>query len=171
MINFASFYWVCVIYLLHIQYSIFSNGTIWEDILSYIALGFIIGCFSLWCLVKSSNKKVEYNLKLQKIFPIYRESMPIYLAIVVIALGIKDFTQVQNIYTIISIFIFIYILFHISNIGYLNPVWYILGYKVYKIENNEAIYVLITKNKGYKNIPEIEKLKKIDEFTFIESRE
>ena len=107
-----------------------------------------------------------------KIFPIYREYMPIYLAIIVIALSIKNFIDVDSIFPIYLIFLLIYILFHMSNIGYLNPIWYLFGYRIYKIENEKATYVFIAhKCVDYKSAQTINDIRKIDEFTFIRRKD
>ena len=98
--------------------------------------------------------------------------MPIYLAIIVIAFELNNFVDIQNPFTVYLLFILIFILFYISNIEYLNPVWYFLGYRVYKIENKKANYILIAyKKRNYKGIDAIKKIKKIDEFTFINVKE
>ena len=59
-----------------------------------------------------------------------------------------------------------------SNIGYLNPIWHFLGYRVYKVENKKATYVLIAhKSRDYKSTEKIDDIRKVDEFTFIKRKD
>ena len=58
-----------------------------------------------------------------------------------------------------------------SNIGYINPIWYLKGYRIFKIDNEESIYILIIhKNDFYKSIKKIDALIRIDEYIFIKKR-
>lgn len=174
LLNVASFYWIFFVYFLQNQYFILDSCTNdkYLSVIIYIIIGVFLGWISQWCLIKQSYKKTSDNLIIGKIFPIYREYMPIYLAIIVIALSIKNFIDVDSIFPIYLIFLLIYILFHMSNIGYLNPIWYLFGYRIYKIENEKATYVFIAhKCVDYKSAQTINDIRKIDEFTFIRRKD
>jgi fatty-acid desaturase len=119
-------------------------------------------------MIKQSNKKTSDNLEVEKIYPVYTEYMPIYLAIAVIAFELNNFIDISNSFTIVILFIAVFIIFSISNIGYLNPIWYFLGYRIYKIENTKANYIFIAlKKDDYKSKDNIDDIIKIDEFVFI----
>lgn len=174
LVNIASFYWIFFVYFLQNQYFIFDTceSDKYLSVILYIIIGILLGFLSLFFLVKQSYKKTSDNLVINKIFPIYREYMPIYLSIVVIALSIKSFVNLENTFSIYIIFLLIYIFFHMSNIGYLNPVWHWFGYRIYKIENEKSTYVFIAyKNKDYKSKMNIDDIRKIDEFTFIKRKD
>lgn len=174
LVNIASFYWIFFVYFLQNQYFIFDSceSDKYLSVILYIIIGILLGFLSLFFLVRQSYKKTSDNLVINKIFPIYREYMPIYLSIVVIALSIKSFVNLENVFSIYIIFLLIYIFFHMSNIGYLNPAWHWFGYRIYKIENEKSTYVFIAyKNKDYKSKTNIENIRKIDEHTFIKRKD
>lgn len=172
--NISSFYWILCFYFLHNQYFILDseiNGR-YISVIFYLFVGLFLGWYSLKYMVEKSYEKTKDDLSIEKIYPIYTEYMPIYLAIIVIAFELNNFTDIQSQFTIPLIFFLIYILFHISHIGYLNPVWYFLGYRVYKVENEKANYIFIAhKNINYKSNVEIDDIRKVDEFTFIKKKD
>ena len=50
-----------------------------------------------------------------------------------------------------------------TKIGFLNPFYYILGIRIYKIETDKSEYILISNEKDYKFLSQQTELKKIDE--------
>ncbi len=174
LVNISSFYWILFFYLIHNEYFLLSNADNdkYFSVVLYLCIGFIFGIVALKHTVKKSYQQTSDDLVVEKIYPIYTEYMPIYLAIIVIAFELNNFIDIDNKFTISIIFLSIYILFHISNIGYLNPVWYLLGYRIYKVENKKANYIFIAyKNIDYKSKNNISDIRKIDEFTFIKRKD
>ena len=167
-INITAFYWMVILYLLQNSIYILENKYI--TTLVYIIFGLIISAYCLYKLLLITNHKNPVNLVIEKINPVYTEYIPIFLAIIVIAFELNPLGD-DN-FSIIIIGILIYIFFHMSNIGYINPIWFIFGYRVYKIEKSSANYILIMhKSEDYKSIEKIDKIYKIDEYTFIKKRE
>jgi hypothetical protein len=173
-INLVSFYWMLVLYLLHNELFIFS-GALYDRYISviiYFSIGLLISKYCLSNILQETKSKKPVNLIIQKINPAYTEYMPIYLAISVIAFELDKYDNWNNNFSVVIIAIFIFLLFKISNIAYLNPAWYLFGYRVYRIEKDKANYIVImNKNENYKSISNIEDLYKIDEYTFIQRKE
>jgi hypothetical protein len=173
LMNIASFYWIIVFYLIHNKIMLdayYADRVL--SILVLIVIGVILGWLSLKVAIKQSENDTNNSLKIKKIYPIYTESMPVFLAIIVIAFELNNFVEIQDITTVSSLFFGIFLLFSMSNIGYLNPVWYFLGYRIFKVDNDKAIYILIAhNNKDYKSIEKIDDIKKVDEFVFIKRKE
>lgn len=174
LVNLASFYWILFFYFIHNEYFLLpiANNDKYFSVLIYLIFGFFLGLISLKFTLNKTYKQTGDNLKVEKIFPIYTEYMPIYLAIIVIAFELNNFVEIENQFTVPIIFLSIYILFHISNIGYLNPIWYLFGYRIFKVENLKANYIFIAyKSKDYKSKMNIDDIRKIDEFTFIKRKD
>lgn len=173
LMNIASFYWIICFYLIHNK--IILDAYYVDRLVSIfilVAIGIILGWRSLKVAIKKSSNDTDNSLKIKKIYPIYTELMPVFLAIIVIAFELNNFVEIDDFTTVLSIFFGIFLLFSISNIGYLNPVWFLLGYRIYKVDNDKAIYILIAhKSKNYKSVDSIENIKKIDEFVFIKRKE
>jgi len=172
--NISSFYWILFFYFLHNQYFIldYCKNDKYASVILYLLFGLLLGWYSLTYMIKKSYEKTKDDLSIEKIYPVYTEYMPIYLAIIVIAFELNNFPDIQSQFTISLIFFLIYILFHISNIGYLNPIWYFIGYRVYKIENKQSNYIFIAhKNINYKSEIRISDIRKVDEFTFIKKKD
>ncbi|RXJ64603.1 hypothetical protein [Halarcobacter anaerophilus] len=137
-----------------------------------LLIGVILGWGSLKVIINHTDSDTENSLKVKKIYPIYTELMPVFLSIIVIAFSLNNFIEIDDLTTVSSLFFGIFLLFSISNIGYLNPIWFLLGYRIYKVDNDKAIYTLIAhKNKNYKSIDKIGNVKKVDEFVFIKRKE
>ncbi len=168
LINIVAFYWMIILYLM--QNSIYINYDKYFMTVVYFVFGLIISAYSLYKLILTTEEKESVSLKIAKINPAYTEYMPIYLAITVIAFELNPLGK--DTFSIVIINIFIYMLFYISNIAYMNPAWFLFGYRVYKIEKDSANYILIIhKNENYKSIEKVDKIYKIDEYTFIKPKE
>jgi hypothetical protein len=156
-----------VLYLIHNSIYVLENKYL--AVVIYIIFGFIISAYSLYKLILVTYEKESVRLKIEKINPAYTEYMPIFLAIAVIAFELNSFGT-DN-FSIMIISIFIYLLFYMSNIAYINPAWFLFGYRVYKIEKDSADYVLIMhKNENYKSIKNVKNIYKVDEYTFIKRK-
>lgn len=171
-INIAAFYWVLFFYILDNQVFILKYYYL-DMVLSffmYFIIGIILGLISLFITIRNTKNKQEDNIEINKMYPIYTELIPVYLSIVMIATSLNTFDSTNDIATII-IFIAIFIFFKMSNIGYINPVWYLIGYRIFKIDNEKAIYILIIhKNDTLKGLKQIKNINRIDEYTFIKKR-
>lgn len=173
LVNISSFYWIIFFYYLHNELFILNSceQDRYMSTILYLLFGFILSYSSLKYMIYTSYKQSSDNLNIEKIHPVYTEYMPIYLAIAVIAFELNNVVDISNSFTVIILFFSIFILFSISNIGYLNPVWFFLGYRIYKIENTKANYIFIShKNKDNKSITKLDGLKKVDEFVFIKRK-
>lgn len=173
IMNIASFSWIVVLYLIQNEIFIISdcvNGRYLSSII-YILTSFSLSYLSLLVL-KILNTKIDDDLIIEKIYPVYSEYMPVYLAICVVAFELNSYVEVENSFTVLLISAFVFILFYISNISYLNPLWYLLGKRIYKIENEEGNYiVMMNKTEHSKNIKIIKNIVKIDEYHFIKKEE
>lgn len=184
-VNLASFSWVVFLYLLQNRIFLFEsldlNGVFklegWpvlsQDIVNtafYLLVCIALGCIGLFWLRRVVDKKTTDNLQVEKIYPVYTEYMPIYLAICVIAFELNSVIEpsTENLFTTLVISLFIFIVFYISNIAYLNPVWYVLGKRVYKVEREKGNYIVIMdKSENYKSIDKIDSIVKVDEYVFM----
>ncbi len=172
LINISAFYWVLFFYILDNQVFILKYFYL-DRLLSYtfyLLIGILLGLYSLKKAIKNTENHTEDNLTIKKIYPIYTELMPVYLSIIIISFSINSI-EISNAIATIILFIGIFIFFQMSNIGYINPIWYLKGYRIYKIDNEESIYILIIhKDDFYKSIEKIDDLVRIDEYTFIKKR-
>ena len=172
LINISAFYWVLFFYILDNQVFIlkyFYLDRLWSYTF-YLLIGIFLGLFSLKKAIKNTKNFTEDNLTIKKIYPIYTELMPVYLSIIIISFSLNSI-EISNAIATIILFIGIFIFFQMSNIGYINPIWYLKGYRIYKIDNEESIYILIIhKNDFYKSIKKIDALIRIDEYIFIKKR-
>ncbi len=48
--------------------------------------------------------------------------------------------------------IFLFILFMLHNVSYLNPIWYFLSYRVYRVESLGTNYIFIMKERAYNDL-------------------
>jgi hypothetical protein len=163
-------------YLIHNEIyfiTVFEKNKLFTIII-YLLIGLIMGWFSLEFALEKSESITKDTFKIKKIYPVYTELMPVFLAIVVIAFELNEYVDLDKSFTVLVLFVGILVLYSMSNIGYINPVWYFFGYRVYKVDNDGAIYVFIAhKNENYKSITSIKvnNVKKIDEFIFIKRKE
>lgn len=172
LINMSAFYWVLFFYILDNQVFILKYFYL-DRVLSYtfyLLIGILLGLFSLKKAIKNTKNLTEDNLTIKKIYPIYTELMPVYLSIIIISFSLNSI-EISNAIATIILLIGIFIFFQMSNIGYINPIWYLKGYRIYKIDNEESIYILIIhKNDFYKSIKKIDGLIRVDEYIFIKKR-
>lgn len=172
LINISAFYWVLFFYILDNQVFIlkyFYLDRLWSYTF-YLLIGIFLGLFSLKKAIKNTKNFTEDNLTIKKIYPIYTELMPVYLSIIIISFSLNSI-EISNAIATVILLIGIFIFFQMSNIGYINPIWYLKGYRIFKIDNEESIYILIIhKNDFYKSIKKIDALIRIDEYIFIKKR-
>jgi len=176
-IHINSFLWIVFLYILNnkiflvdVNYTFKFKAYTFEfakynellNVVLYLSIIFIMSVISVF-LFKGINKaSKELTIKIKKINPIYREYLPVFLGVMIISLSLKDI-QEYNLVFFNSIFIFLFILFYMTKIGFLNPFYYILGIRIYKIETEKSEYILISNEKDYKFLSQQTELKKIDE--------
>ena len=176
-VHINSFLWIVFLYflnnkifILNIEYKFKHKEYIIDvakyneliNVFIYLIIIFITSLISIYLLQHISKISKELTITIKKINPIYREYLPVFLAIVIIALSLKS-KQDYSIVFFNAIFIFLFVLFYMTKIGFLNPFYYILGIRVYKVETDKSEYILISNEKDYKYLSQQTKLKKIDE--------
>jgi len=143
---FISSYCPLYIILLILSYEDFSSMTKlktlvkFEDRLmsSYILLLIILILASLWTVIDLKTTKGNENIVF-KDFEKMEEAMMVYFMTYVVPLLADDFLEVETIIKNASLFLLIGFMYVRSNLIYLNPLWLLFGYSVYKSNNNFII--------------------------------
>ncbi|ABK81913.1 hypothetical protein CFF8240_0987 [Campylobacter fetus subsp. fetus 82-40] len=145
--------------------------------LAWLFLSFFIN-FLLYIFIRYLSKKsTRDNLKFIKIYPVYSEYVASYFAVCVVTFSMSFLTHTNSIVETsligkIIIVLFLFYIFHINNIGYLNPFLYLIGKRVYKVESENSNFIIIAdKINELKNTMKIDSLIKIDENTFYKIKE
>ncbi len=149
-LNFSTFIWVVLVYVLNNTNS--KGFSYWWAIGIFIA-ALVVGFFLLFWIEHSSKvSKHEQNpIAIQKIYPIHSEQIPAFFAICVVAFSMKSYENYDCI-VFLFITIFLFILFMLHNVSYLNPIWYILSYRVYRVESLGTNYIFIMKKGIYNDL-------------------
>lgn len=171
LINISSFLWVVMLF-------IFANPHMLDVLDDFVKLlgVFIIICLMnfvlITCIKMIAKKKDKVSLQqIEKSYPAYNEYVPSYFAVCVAAFSMGFFKDIGYFEQIIIVS-FLFIIFYMNNIGFINPLLALFGYRIYKLETKNANFILITdKNNQLKNIDKIDNLVKIDEYTLIEAKE
>lgn len=172
----VAFLWIIFLYLINNQkyflYPNLSNNNLIIFVNIYIYFSIIIlGSIVLyWWLYRLNSQLVENNLSnLKRIVPIYRDYLPVFLGIVIVSLSLKsNYPSIVE----ICIFLFLFIIFYMSKIAFLNPLLFLLGFRIYKLETDKTEYILISNEKDYKNmLNEHLEIKKLDEEILIHIKE
>lgn len=161
LINLISFLWVIMLFFL-------SCKEISYIISLLIFFGVVVANVVLYGFVKKIlDKKVVDNLsKINKIYPIYNEYTASYFAVCVAVFSL-NFLVFLSPASIAIICLFLFLVFHMNNIGFLNPFLYIIGKRIYKIETNDNNFVVILDEKIVaKGKKDLDNLVKIDENVF-----
>lgn len=92
--------------------------------------------------------------------------IPTYLGYFFVGLSLENITQLLIVYFIIFIFT------QLSQTEYFNPIYLLFGYKFYHIKSAKGTKLFIITKRAIRNASEenFEKLKRINETTFIELR-
>jgi len=176
-IHINSFLWIIFLYILNNKIFIINIDFKFEykeytfalakyneffNVSLYLLMIFMMSLISVYLLKDISKSSKELTITIKKINPIYREYLPVFLSIIIIALSLKNIQEYNTVF-FNSIFIFLFVLFYMTKIGFLNPFYYILGIRIYKIETEKSEYILISNEKDYKFLSQQTILKKIDE--------
>ena len=173
----VAFLWIIFLYLINNKKYIFcpdiyknNNLIIFTNIYIYFSILLLGSIIVYWWIYKLNSKLVKNNISnLKRIVPIYRDYLPVFLGIVIVSLSLKDSYSLT---VEICIFLFLFIIFYMSKIAFLNPFLYLLGFRVYKVETDKTEYILISNEKDYKNmINENLKIIKLDEEILIYIKE
>ncbi|WQS20222.1 hypothetical protein KVC60_04265 [Helicobacter pylori] len=152
--NFSTFIWVVWVYVLNNIASVGNSKgfSCWWAITILIA-ALLVG-FGLLFWIKKSSKVPKHGqnpIAIQKIYPIHSEQIPAFFAICVVAFSMKSYESYHGV-AFLCITIFLFILFVLHNVSYLNPIWYFLSYRVYRVESLGTNYIFIMKEKAYNDL-------------------
>jgi hypothetical protein len=128
----------------------------------------IIVMFFAWFLIWLVKKTIrtEDSIEIVRIRPIESVAMPTYMGLFVISLGITTFPI--KVAGMVLIILFIFWGFF-ERVFYFNPIWIIFGYRFYEAESKHTnTFTLITKQRDLKNKLRIDKLRRINNYTFME---
>ncbi len=171
-IDISSFSWVIFLYFLNNNIFIFKTTVICK-LISVGVYVFICSFLSYISLVMLNYfvKRTKQTFKVEKIYPIYSDGMPVYLSICVIAFELNDYINFNESFTVIFALVFIFIIFLMSNIGYLNPFWFGMGKRIYKVENQQGNYIVVLgKGDISKGITSLDSLVKFNEYILIKMK-
>jgi hypothetical protein len=141
---------------------------LFNDVLTKAAIMVIMALlfsrFLIWLIKKTIT--TEDNIEITRIRPIESVAMPTYIGLFVISLGITSFPIVTALTILIILFVF-WGFFEI--VFYFNPIWIIFGYRFYEAESkNGNTFTLITKQRDLKNELNLNRLQRINNYTFME---
>ncbi|WP_232259886.1 hypothetical protein [Helicobacter pylori] len=124
----------------------------WWAIIIFIAALLVSSLLLFWIKKSSKAPRHEQNpIAIQKIYPIHSEQIPAFFAICVVAFSMKPYESYHGV-AFLCITIFLFILFVLHNVSYLNPIWYFLSYRVYRVESLGANYIFIMKKGIYNDL-------------------
>lgn len=177
LLNFSSFSWIIMLFVLsnlstqnylnkYFNFKINIYFFIFPVEIFYFLVATILNLLSYFLMNYFLKQKTTDNLKFEKIYPVYSEYIASYFAVCAAVFSMNFLNNANQIANII-ICLFLFFVFYINNIGYLNPFLYVIGKRIYKIENNSGNFIIIAnKNEQLKNAKEICNLIKIDENVF-----
>lgn len=175
----SSFSWVLLFLLVNNKFNIpnfnleekiWSYNVIFFEFLKYLLLFLIVIWFAKLILFLSIKYLKEWKKwetsTVSKIKPIEWVFLPIYIWLFVIALSFNSITWMDSYFLIGVLFLF-WLLF--ENISYFNPFFLFFWYNFYEVETKDWVTViLILKRSSIKNTNKIEKLIRINDFTFLQ---
>ncbi len=148
MLEFFNFYAGCFSVCSKQQQALIIASDFLKIGLSIVFVMAVLVSFLLLFWIKRSPKvpKHEQNpIVIQKIYPIHSEQILVFFAICVVAFSMKSYENYHGV-VFLCITIFLFILFMLHNVSYLNPIWFFLSYRVYRIESLGTNYIFIMKN-------------------------
>ncbi|AFI04416.1 hypothetical protein [Helicobacter cetorum] len=134
-----------------------SNGFPYYYAVIVLIVAVLVSFLLLLFWIKKATKDPEHEQNpiairnvIQKIYPIHSEQIPAFFAICVVAFSMKSYES-YNGWVFLGITLFLFLLFMLHNVSYLNPIWYCLSYRVYRVESLRTNYIFIM----HKNIYDI----------------
>jgi len=132
---------------------------------SYLLVFFSFALLTL--ILTRRTFKAEDTLRVTEIKPIESVAVPTYIGLFVIAIGLNS--VVAPIAAVILIIMFLFWM-RLERIFYFNPIWLFFGYRFYEIKSDrENTYTLITKRDRLKGKQSLVGLRRINNYTFLES--
>ncbi|AFI06067.1 hypothetical protein [Helicobacter cetorum] len=154
-LNFSTFIWVVWAYVLNNTISVNNNnGFPYYYAVIVLIVAVLVSFLLLLFWIKKATKDPEHEqnpIVIQKIYPIHSEQIPAFFAICVVAFSMKPYES-YNGWVFLGITLFLFFLFMLHNVSYLNPIWYCLSYRVYRVESLGTNYIFIMHKSLYDNI-------------------
>ncbi len=108
------------------------------------------------------------TLKSAEIRPIEGVAIPTYIGLFVIALELSDADTYQATGLLVALFL-LWRLF--ERIFYFNPIWLLFGYRFYEVKTQRSNTItLITKRSNLKGIIDLDQLREINKYTYLEEK-
>ena len=169
LLTFNSTSIILVVYLIKEKYILGKIHWIFYDLHSYFSylLYLIIPLYTTYISLKISNKLISDSQKKGSIIDIEQANnsfLPSYLGYFFVSLGISDLD------TLLFVYIILFVFTYISQTLYFNPIFLLFNYHFYNITTNNNVQLFLISKKLIKNASEAEfkKLKRINNFTFID---
>lgn len=155
--------WMLIVYAIKEKITIFSIPP-W---IFHIALVILVLVFSWVSLILSSLFGEESIQSCKEFSLADNEFLPVYLGYFFVSLSIP------NCYTMISLYVIVFVFTFLSQTQYFNPAYLLFGYHYYHIttQNGTSFFVIkygkVIRNKDQM---QLEKLRRINDTSFIERR-
>ena len=153
--------WVLILYAIKKHWTIY-NIPIWICGIIFLIIPVLLSVLSLLLFKFLGDDKLE---KCKEFSLADNEFLPVYLGYFFVSISVNDFTTMIFVYSLIFVFTFL------SQTQYFNPIFLLFGYHYYHILTNEGtrIFVIVRgKVIRNKNNVKFEKLKRINDTTYIE---
>ena len=112
------------------------------------------------------EKEISDTATIVSIQPVEHEIIPTYIGLFVIMVGLGSLSFIYQIFIVIFIFAIWFILMEKSY--YFNLIW-LLKYRYYKVQDEIGnTYIIYSKRNDVKEVGNIQKLVRINNFTFLE---
>lgn len=99
--------------------------------------------------------------------PIESVAVPTYIGLFVITIGLSEIPEATSWIILLVLFLF---WTRLEKIFYFNPIWLFFGYRFYEVKSsNKNTYTLVTKRGRLKGKQSFENLRRINNYTFLES--
>ena len=138
----------------------------------WLGVAAIVAVFAVlsWLSLRLARKTFPdgNSLKADEIKPIENIAMPTYIGMFVIALEIGGSLDLQRSSAVLILLLILWWLF--ERVFYFNPVWLLFGYRFYEAKTvNGNTFTVISKQKNLKGNCDFDNLRKINEYTYLES--
>lgn len=133
---------------------------------SYFIIPISLTFISIWLCGYLGKDNFEKN-SIVSISNANNNFLPSYLGYFFVSLGISDGCTLVVVYVVVFIFTFV------SQALYFNPLFLLLRYEFYNVSTKSGVEIFLISNKKYK-VPsdiEIDKVFRINDYTFIEKKE
>ena len=136
------------------------------SITKIIILILVMLVFAFVTLNDFEKKEKSDTANIVSIQPVEHEIIPTYIGLFVIMVGLGSLSFIYQIFTVIFIFAIWFVLMEKSY--YFNLIW-LLKYRYYKVQDVIGnTYIIYSKRNDVKEVGNIQKLVRINNFTFLE---